>query len=120
LLKDPSSETQYEFSLKETLEKTSESNKAKLMEGLKVYATPSVKPPPEEMMEILEAAGAEFCKNAPSECPNPKQYVVIGASEDADLCRDLASKGFSIHSNEFVLTGILRQRLDYERYVFLT
>ena len=80
-----------------------------------MYATPSVKPPAEELKDILEAAGAEFCNNAPTDCPDSKRFVVIGASEDADLCKDLESKGFEIQSNEFVLTGILQQILDYER-----
>ena len=45
--------------------------------------------------------------------PNAKDkssIVILGCAEDDAFCKQLEVQGFSVQTNEYVLTGILRQQ----------
>ncbi|KAJ3083050.1 Mediator of DNA damage checkpoint protein 1, partial [Quaeritorhiza haematococci] len=123
LLKDKAVEKSYQFSLEKSLQRTIDQSIPRLFHGLKFYATPSVKPAPADLSEILNAAGAELITDLPATKVNDDDggkpsdsIVVIGSLEDKDRCREIMeSTGRIIQSTEFVLTGILRQEVDFVR-----
>ncbi|KAI8835555.1 BRCT domain-containing protein [Chytridium lagenaria] len=87
LLKDKATEEKFGFSLAQSLKSAQSVTRTLLLQG----------PPPNELEEIVRAAGGEM-----EEC------VIIGCEEDEVECRRL---------HGFVLTGILRQQLDYVGHV---
>ncbi|RUS26391.1 hypothetical protein BC938DRAFT_470824 [Jimgerdemannia flammicorona] len=106
-------EKQYEFSLYDSLALTSDPTRPKLLAGLKIYTTPKTTPKPAEMKELVEAAGGQFLANEPVDTDNKEGVVVIGCKEDIKACQSLDAMGFQVMSSEFILTGILRQKLEY-------
>ncbi|KAI9333760.1 mediator of DNA damage checkpoint protein 1-like protein [Zopfochytrium polystomum] len=115
LLKDKAAEKVYGFSLKESLEKA---KAQRLFAGVEVYATPSVKPPHADLAEMLIAAGSKLIKSVPAGGPaNHPHVAVIGCAEDEAACRKLQRAGWRVLTNEFVLTGILRQEVGWDEHV---
>ncbi|KAI9190599.1 uncharacterized protein BJ171DRAFT_537024 [Polychytrium aggregatum] len=85
-----------------------------LMKGLQFYATKNIKPAEDELREIVSASGGTMIQRV-DESPD-ENTIVLGCHEDEEECQALAQKGWTIHTNEFVMTGILRQRVEKERY----
>ncbi|KAI8838982.1 hypothetical protein BC829DRAFT_404144 [Chytridium lagenaria] len=114
LLRDKTTEDKFKFSLAQSLKIAQGPSRPPLMQGVRVYATPNVKPRASELEEILGAAGGELLK-APLLSPpkDPKECVIIGCAEDEPECVKLEAAGWTIQSIEFVLTGILRQQLNF-------
>jgi len=45
------------------------------------------------------------------------EIIILSCPDDNALCKSLVKQGYEIiHSNEFILSGILRQTVDYKRY----
>ncbi len=87
------------------------------MDGLKVYATTSVLPPADDLSVVLSAAGADLVREVPDEKPsNPNAIVIIGNPADKDEIKSLSDRGYNIQSVEFILRGVLQQKVDYKRY----
>ncbi|KAI9336832.1 hypothetical protein DFJ73DRAFT_17880 [Zopfochytrium polystomum] len=114
LLKDKAAEKSFGFSLDESLRSA---KTVRPFAGLEVYATPSVKPPHADLAEMLNAAGAKLVHTIPHAPPSSGRIAVIGCNEDAAECRRHVDAGWTVHSNEFVLTGILRQAVDWREHV---
>ncbi|KAJ3180134.1 Mediator of DNA damage checkpoint protein 1 [Gaertneriomyces sp. JEL0708] len=118
LLKDAKAEKQYGFDLKRSLSVAKDQLGGRLLSGIKIHATPSVKPPVEELQEILQAAGGKMASGLPKTPPvDPRQVVVIGDPNDEEEVSSLESDGWKVQSNEFILTGLLRMHLDFDSHV---
>ncbi|KAI9008409.1 hypothetical protein BC832DRAFT_423819 [Gaertneriomyces semiglobifer] len=118
LLKDAKAEKQYGFDLKRSLTVAKDQLGGRLLSGIKIYATPSVKPPVEELQEILQAAGGKMASGLPKTPPvDPRKVVVIGDPNDEEEVSSLESDGWKVQSNEFILTGLLRMHLDFDSHV---
>ncbi|KAK7081436.1 hypothetical protein SK128_024035, partial [Halocaridina rubra] len=112
LVKDVEAEEKYSFSLLQSLRSAA---KVRLFEGLELHATKSVKPPPEEMKEIIECSGGIYLDAA------PKRYApeirIISCPTDKGLWGNFRRVGIPILGTEFILTGLLRHQLlldDFE------
>ncbi|KAJ3209833.1 Mediator of DNA damage checkpoint protein 1 [Dinochytrium kinnereticum] len=117
-VKDKNMEEQFGFSLVESLKLARDPSRQSVFANVHVYATPNVKPPPDELEEMLRAAGGKLLASLPPTLPkDPKDCVVIGCVEDLEECQRLKAAGWPIQSKEFVLTGILRQTLDFTSHL---
>ncbi|KAL5006232.1 hypothetical protein ScPMuIL_015038 [Solemya velum] len=95
-----------------------------LFQGLTFYISPSVVPPPSDLKAIVESAGGTVIKKRPAaktilnkrnEMGNPT-CIVITCANDIHLCRDLLAKKIALYNAEFILTGVLRQEVDYRLF----
>jgi len=109
LLKDPEAEEKWGFKLSER------STSASFLSGVSVFATPSVRPAPAQLRAIVQAAGGKWLSKAPSGSPaaSGPLTLIISAAEDEKQWRKLAAAGHRVHGSEIILTGVLRQRLDF-------
>ncbi|XP_076287682.1 uncharacterized protein LOC143212609 isoform X2 [Lasioglossum baleicum] len=115
ILKDPAAEAKFGFRLRGSLEKA---KKQKLLEGYTIVLTPNVAPPPvQELKSIISSCGGKPLVRPPSSWP--QNAVIISREEDMANAKKFlakASKTVTIQSTEFILTGILRQELDFVKY----
>ena len=49
-----------------------------------------------------------------------EQTVIVSCVEDKKVCQAALNAGCRIVSNEFILTGLLQQSIDFEKYPFNT
>ncbi|MCJ8728987.1 hypothetical protein PDJAM_G00009410 [Pangasius djambal] len=111
LVKDVEQEKRFNFSLQEALRVASSQP---LLQGYEIHVTPSVKPEPAQMREIITCCGARFLPKMPS--AHKAQTVVVSCEEDRALCERARSLSFPVVSAEFLLTGILQQKLDVQTH----
>ncbi|KAJ3336388.1 Mediator of DNA damage checkpoint protein 1 [Gonapodya sp. JEL0774] len=110
ILQDASCESKWGFELTKSLAVASE-REEKLLVGREFFITPNVKPGDGDINQIVECAGGKVLKTIPTKNFAPG-VVVLGCEEDLARCAELAAKGYPVYTNEFVLTGILRQEVD--------
>ncbi|OUM57027.1 hypothetical protein PIROE2DRAFT_65238 [Piromyces sp. E2] len=115
ILKDPASEKKWKFTMKSSLKTAHDNRDNPLFKGLTFYMTPNTKPPFDEMETIINAAGGTLIKDLPEEVDN--DIVILSCPDDSSVCKSLVKQGYdNIHSNEFILSGILKQSVDYKSY----
>lgn len=114
LLKDKEAEKQFSFTLKESLAKA---RKTPLLQGKSIFVTNCVKPPPVDMKSIVECSGGTFLTKAPTIWP--QNSVIISCNEDKSVCNKFRKKqsNLRIVSAEFVLSGILQQDFNPDKYI---
>jgi len=106
-LKDKEAEASWNFSLNSAREKAA--NK-KLMEGLSFYVTPNTKPSPSDLREIISSCGGKILTSPPHSFDD--NVCIISCVEDQKMYSTLIEKGYSVHTTEFILSGVLQQNLD--------
>uniref|UniRef100_A0A3P8R9Y2 Mediator of DNA damage checkpoint protein 1 n=1 Tax=Astatotilapia calliptera TaxID=8154 RepID=A0A3P8R9Y2_ASTCA len=111
IVKDPEQEKKFNFSLHESLRIASSQP---LLKGYEVHVTRSVKPEPVHMKDIISSSGATFLPKMPSS--NKPHTVVVSCEEDWSLCRPALSASLPVVTAEFILTGILQQKLDFQSH----
>ncbi|KAK2910066.1 mediator of DNA damage checkpoint protein 1 [Channa argus] len=111
VVKDPEQEKKFSFSLQDSLRTASSQP---LLQGYEIHITKSVKPEPVQMKDIISCSGATFLPRMPSS--HKPQTVVISCEEDRLLCGPAVSASLPVFTAEFVLTGILQQKLDFQSY----
>jgi hypothetical protein len=107
ILKDPSNEKKWGFKLEDTLKKAT---RAPLLAGLCIHVTEKVKPSPEQCRDFIECGGGEFIETLPTQS-SPTLHIV-SCSEDKKLTSGLAKKGVNIMDKEWMLSGLLKYKLD--------
>uniref|UniRef100_A0A224XJJ8 PAX-interacting protein 1 n=1 Tax=Panstrongylus lignarius TaxID=156445 RepID=A0A224XJJ8_9HEMI len=114
LLRDKEAEKQFSFTLKESLAKA---RKTPLLQGKSVFVTNCVKPPPVDMKSIVECSGGTFLTKAPTNWP--QNSVIISCNEDKSVCNKIRKKqsNLPIVSAEFILSGILQQDFNPDKYM---
>ncbi|KAK2855142.1 hypothetical protein Q7C36_007011 [Tachysurus vachellii] len=112
LVKDAEQEKKFNFSLQDALGVASSQP---LLQGYEVHVTPSVKPEPAQMKEIITCCGARFLPKMPS-AHKAQTVVVVSCEEDRALCERAQSLSFPVVSAEFLLTGILQQKVDLQTH----
>ncbi|KDQ07132.1 hypothetical protein BOTBODRAFT_616780 [Botryobasidium botryosum FD-172 SS1] len=115
LLKDPANEAKYNFKLSEALERAKE---GKLLEGLTFYVTPKVSVEFKTLKNVVSSAGGNLVKQTPTSrvLSSAKDRYVLSCAEDASIWRPLATQGITIYSADLVLTGVLKQQLDWNTF----
>ncbi|XP_076182883.1 mutator 2 isoform X2 [Ptiloglossa arizonensis] len=115
ILKDPVAEAKFGFKLRGSLEKAKQQ---KLLEGYTIVLTPNVAPPPlPELKSIINSCGGKPLVRPPSSWP--QKTVIISREEDLAKAKTFlakAPKTVTIQSTEFILTGILRQELNFIKH----
>lgn len=111
ILKDTEQEKKFSFSLQTSLQ-TAQTQP--LLKGYEIHVTPSVMPEPSQMKEIITCCGARFLPKMPS--AHKGHTVVVSCEQDRALCVKAVSMSLPVVSTEFLLTGILQQRVDLQAY----
>ncbi|KAI5620479.1 mediator of DNA damage checkpoint protein 1 [Silurus asotus] len=112
LVKDVEQEKRFNFSLQDALRAASSQT---LLQGYEIHVTPSVKPEPAQMKEIITCCGARFLPKMPS-AHKAQTIVVVSCEEDRALCERARSLALPVVSAEFLLTGILQQKADVQTH----
>ncbi|XP_038053452.1 PAX-interacting protein 1-like isoform X2 [Patiria miniata] len=123
LLNDVEAETALLFNLKESMARASQ---RKLLKDVTLYLTPGVQPGPGLIHEIIEMAGGRLLTTRPSlakisamqSTMGASAFVVISCENDLPWCRDFFRHKIDVHNAEFILTGVLRQQLDFTSFKF--
>ncbi|KAI4477403.1 hypothetical protein M0804_012789 [Polistes exclamans] len=114
-LKDPAMEAKYGFRLRKSLEKAKE---RQLLDGYIILLTPNiVSPPIPELKAMIASCGGKAVLRAPIELTI--KTVIISNENDLNKVNKWlvrAPKGVTVQSTEFLLTGILKQELDFDKY----
>ncbi|XP_074540372.1 mediator of DNA damage checkpoint protein 1 isoform X2 [Halichoeres trimaculatus] len=111
VVKDPEQEKKFNFCLQESLRIAA---CQPLLQGYEIHVTKSVKPEPPHMKDIISCSGATFLPKMPSS--HKPQTVVISCEEDLSLCRPAFTASLPVVTAEFILTGILQQKLDLQAH----
>ncbi|KAM8869709.1 mediator of DNA damage checkpoint protein 1 isoform 1-T3 [Spinachia spinachia] len=111
VVKDPEQEKKFSFCLQDSLGIASSH---RLLQGYQIHVTKSVKPEPVHMKDIISCSGATFLPKMPSS--HKPQTVVISCEEDLPLCGTALSESLPVVTAEFILTGILRQKVDLQTH----
>lgn len=126
MLTDAHAEATYGFSISTSLR---EAQNKKLLQGLTFFCTPQVIPSLESLKEIIGCAGGELISLHALQMMDvrhktlkaglklfKKPLIVLTCTDDLD-CEELLvfeEAGIGIYNTEFVMTGVVRQRLEYE------
>lgn len=111
LVKDTEAEEKYGFRLDQSLRSAS---RVLLFEGLSLHATHSVKPPPDQMKEIIECSGGEYLDMPPKKYA--PQVRILSCTEDEHQWTSFKHLGIPILGTEFILTGLLRHELLLDEF----
>ncbi|CAI9621552.1 unnamed protein product [Staurois parvus] len=111
LIKDKEQEKNFNFVLSQSLQKA---KKSPLFEGYEIHVTPSVKPDPELMKDIICCSGATFLPKMPRTFKD--KCVIVSCPEDAPRCKSVPSR-IPVTTAEFILSGILRQEVNPSSYL---
>ncbi|XP_078108693.1 mediator of DNA damage checkpoint protein 1 [Sander vitreus] len=111
VVKDLEQEKKFNFCLQESLRIASSQS---LLRGYEIHVTKSVKPEPVHMKDIISCSGATFLPKMPSS--HKPQTVVISCEEDWLLCSPALSASLPVVTAEFILTGILQQKVDLQTH----
>ncbi|CDW54594.1 zf-Apc11 and PTCB-BRCT and BRCT domain containing protein [Trichuris trichiura] len=119
IVKDEGNEKFFGFNVKLSIFRA---RQKRMFEKILFYLTPSVQPLPSILSEIVQTAGGSVLKQRPSSKKllqlreQGVRFVIITCDNDFHLCQTLVQTGIDVHSAEFILTGILRQELDFQSY----
>ncbi|XP_022826571.1 titin-like isoform X2 [Spodoptera litura] len=100
LVKDEAAEQRFQFNLQRTL-----SSNRNFLKGYNVSSTPNVQPNASEMKLIVECSGGTWKESGPN-------WVCVSCPKDKDLWPALRRRGAIMVSTEFILGGVLRQKLE--------
>ena len=90
---------------------------SKLLAGQKVFLSPSIKPPPSEMADIITCSGGDVLTTLPH--PPGVGVLIVTSPDDLSMLSTAVESGMDIHSTEIILGGVLRQELDLTAYLHI-
>ncbi|KAL0131423.1 hypothetical protein PUN28_002746 [Cardiocondyla obscurior] len=115
ILKDPAAEAKFGFRLRKSLDIA---KKQKMLDGFTVILTPNIAPPPvEELKDMVLSCGGKALLRAPTKWP--EKAIILSREEDLLNAKKFlakAPKNVTVQSTEFILTGILKQETDFNKY----
>ncbi|XP_046967817.1 silent chromatin protein ESC1-like [Vanessa cardui] len=103
LIKDEATEKRFQFNLERSL-----AVRRGFLKGFNISSTPSVTPCAQEMQLIVECSGGTWKSKGPN-------WICVSANADKALWPALKKKGAIIVSTEFILAGVLRQRVEIDK-----
>ncbi|KAI8896335.1 BRCT domain-containing protein [Globomyces pollinis-pini] len=112
-LKDSANEKKFNFNLKSILEKSRLSSP--IFNGLSFYSTKSAFPKLQDLQAIVEGAGGKLLSKAPSKLL--ESTYIVSSTADQQECEKLKRLGYQMYSIEMILTGILTQQLDLDKFI---
>ncbi|CAF1322742.1 unnamed protein product [Adineta ricciae] len=111
-LEDTTAETRYGFQLRESVRLAKQ---RPIFENYKFFCSKDTSPPYDDLKDIVEAAGGKFIEKINMTKPG-KDLICIVAQVHKNEYEDLYKKGVPIVSEEFALSGISKQKLDFEPF----
>ncbi|XP_064626232.1 mediator of DNA damage checkpoint protein 1-like [Lineus longissimus] len=115
IVKDAENEKKFGFKLLTSLQKA---DAHKLFTDYKIHVTKNVKPDPSSMKQIIVSAEGKYLPTMPKK--GDERTVIVSCDEDKRLCQAALNAGVHVVSNEFVLTGLLQQSIDIEKFSLFT
>ncbi|XP_068690572.1 enolase-phosphatase E1-like isoform X1 [Montipora foliosa] len=112
LVKDRDAEEQFKFDLQRSHEAACRQG---LLEGYKVHVTRKVKPEPSQMKDIIQSAKGKVLSSIPQSIEDNRVFV-ISCNEDKSVWKKPLEARIPVVSAEILLTGILRQELDFKQH----
>ncbi|XP_075977075.1 uncharacterized protein LOC142977204 [Anticarsia gemmatalis] len=106
LVKDEAAEKRFQFNLERTL-----NGKRNFLEGYNVSSTPSVQPNATEMKLIVECSGGSWREGG-------RNWICVSCTKDQALWTGLRCRGAKVVSTEFILGGVLKQKIDINNTLF--
>jgi len=107
ILKEPAAEKKLGMRLEDSVRLA---RKQPLLSGLQVHVTMQVTPPPTQFKDLIECAGGTFVSKLPTK-PEEGLYAVASPADKAAVMK-LRKVGVPVMDKEWILTGILKQKLD--------
>ncbi|KAJ1261594.1 hypothetical protein BS78_09G042100 [Paspalum vaginatum] len=121
ILRDAKKEKELGFSMPISL---ASSCKHPLLRGKRVLVTSNVKPSQVVVTSLVKASSGQPLERVGRSIMKgkevPDDLLVISCEEDYQTCAPLLERGASIFSVEFLLNGIVIQKLEYERHRLFT
>ncbi|KAM9510437.1 LOW QUALITY PROTEIN: mediator of DNA damage checkpoint protein 1 [Guaruba guarouba] len=111
LVQDRQQERHFGFNLAQALQRA----RHPLLQGYEIHVTPSVRPEPEHMKDIITCSGGTFLPTMPSTY-RPRR-VVVSCPADSWCWAPALSSRLPLASPELLLTGLLRQRLQLQPFL---
>ncbi|XP_040550293.1 mediator of DNA damage checkpoint protein 1-like [Gallus gallus] len=112
LVRDSQQEQHFGFSLSQAL---SRARRRPLLQGYEIHVTPSVRPEPEHMRDIITCSGGTFLPTMP--CTYGPRRLVISCPEDSGRWGPALGAQLPLLSAELLLTGLLRQQLQLQPFL---
>ena len=109
-LEDTTAETRYGFQLRESVRLAKQ---GPMFENRRFYCTKDTSPPYDDLKDIIEAAGGKFIDKINMSKPRKDLICIVGQTHKSEF-EDLSKKGVPIVSEEFVLSGISKQKPDFD------
>ena len=109
-LEDTNAETRYGFQLRESVRLAKQKP---IFANYKFFCTKETSPPYEDLKDIIEAAGGNLIEKINMNKPGKDLICIVGQNHKSEY-EDLFRKGVPILSEEFVLSGISKQKLDFD------
>ncbi|CAF0744516.1 unnamed protein product [Didymodactylos carnosus] len=109
-LNDQQAEQRYGFNLKESVRLAKQ---RPIFAGYKIFCTKDTSPPFEDLKDIIEAAGGKLVDKISMHRP-AKDLICIVAQKHKQEYANLNKRNIPIVSEEFALSGISKQRLDFD------
>ncbi|EEB95820.1 hypothetical protein MPER_05153, partial [Moniliophthora perniciosa FA553] len=120
ILKDPAGEKKYGFLLKDALERA-RSRDGRLLDRQTFYVTPkvSLQTDPKMLKSLITACGGQYMTQTPTQriLDASEDRHVISCPDDASIWRPFAGN-HPVYTHELLLTGILKQEIDWESEKF--
>ncbi|CAF4971326.1 unnamed protein product, partial [Rotaria sp. Silwood1] len=111
-LEDKNAETRYGFQLRESVRLAKQ---GLIFKNYKFFCTKDTSPPYDDLKDIIEAAGGKLIEKLNINKPG-KDIICIVAQIHKNQYEDLFKKDIPIVSEEFILSGISKQKLDFDSF----
>lgn len=93
-----------------------------MLEGKTFYITPKVQVDKKLLKNVVGACGGTVSAQSPTLriiSNNTGSRFVISCKEDQSIWRPIADQGYKVYTHEFLLMGVLKQRMDWDNKDFL-
>jgi len=115
-LHDSTGEKKYGVDLMQSLRRAKELD-GKLLAGQTFYVTPKVPVDTKLLKNVVNACGGQVTTQQPTIRiinASPENRHVISCKEDIAIWRPIAAQGIPIYSQELLLTGVLKQEMEWD------
>jgi hypothetical protein len=109
-LEDTNAETRYGFQLRESVHLAKQ---GPIFQNYNFFCTKDTSPPYDDLKDIIEAAGGILIEKINMNKPGKDLICVVGQIHKNEY-EDLFKKNIPIVSEEFILSGISKQKLDFD------
>ncbi|CAA7047059.1 unnamed protein product [Microthlaspi erraticum] len=90
-----------------------------LLKGFKVCITPNIKPDRSMIADLVKLTQGQVVEIseilAAEDREIPDDLLILSCEDDKDFCLPLINQGAEVYTSEFLLNGIVLQKLEYDR-----